>query len=133
MVGHVGQQFDAYRLLRRLGEGTYGLVYLGEPLSTGAQVAVKLLKFNLTPDRLHKFLTEARTVRLKHPHIVQLLDFGVADDTPFLVMAYAVGGNLRDRYPKGTQVPLAHVLSYVRQVASALQYAHDMRLIHRDV
>ena len=133
MVGHIGQEFDAYRLLRRLGEGSYGVVYLGEHRSSGAQAAIKLLKFNLTADRLKKFLTEARTIRLKHPHIVQLLDFGVADDTPFLVLEYAVGGNLRDYHPQGTPVPLTRVLSYARQIASALQYAHDMRLVHRDV
>lgn len=133
MVGHAGQEFDAYRLLRRLGEGSYGVVYLGEHRSSGEQVAIKLLKFNLTADRLKKFLTEARTIRLKHPHIVQLLDFGVADDTPFLVLEYAVGGNLRDQHPKGTRVPLALAFSYVSQLASALEYAHDMRLVHRDV
>ena len=133
MVGRVGQEFDAYRLLRRLGEGSFGVVFLGEHRSTGAQVAIKLLKFDLTAGRLKKFLTEARTIRLKHPHIVQLLDFGVADDTPFLVLEYAVGGNLRDQYPKGVQVPLPRVLTAVSQLASALQYAHDMRLVHRDV
>ena len=133
MASRVGQQLDNYRLLRLLGEGTYGEVYLGEDVSSGAQVAVKVLKFSLTPEKLKKFLTEARTMRLKHPHIVPLLDFGVAGETPFLVMDYATGGNLRDLHPRGTQVQLARVLAYVQQLASALQYAHGLRLIHRDV
>jgi hypothetical protein len=80
------------------------------------------------------FLTEARTLaRLRHPHIVRLLDFGLQEDIPFLVMDYAPGGTLRTRHPKGTQLPLQTVVSYVKQVASALQYAHEQRLLHRDL
>src|SRR5205823_4446293 len=71
--------------------------------------------------------------RLRHPHIVQVLDFGVQETTPFLVMDYAAGGTLRQRYPKGTPLPLDTVLIYVTQVAEALQYAHQEKLIHRDV
>jgi serine/threonine protein kinase len=65
---------------------------------------------------------------------VPLLDFGVTDsDVPYLVMEYAPRGTLRERHPLGTQVSLPTVVSYVNQVASALQYAHDLYLIHRDV
>jgi serine/threonine protein kinase len=80
------------------------------------------------------FLSEARTLaRLRHPHIVRVLDFGVQEGTPFLVMEYALGGTLRQLHPKGTRLPLQTVVSYVKQVASALQYAHKQRLIHRDL
>ena len=75
-----------------------------------------------------------RTILLRHPHIVPLLDFGISrDDLPYLVMEYAPEGTLRDRHPKGTRVPLPTVVSYVDQLASALQYAHDQRVIHRDI
>src|SRR5207248_4859551 len=70
---------------------------------------------------------------LRHPHIVRVLDFGLQEGIPFLVMDYAPGGTLRNRHPKGTRLPLETVVSYVRQVASALQYAHEQRLIHRDL
>jgi eukaryotic-like serine/threonine-protein kinase len=80
------------------------------------------------------FINEARMIRLQHPSIVPVLDFGVSrDNVPYLVMEYAPGGTLRDRHPRGTQLPPPILLSYTEQLASALQYAHDQRLIHRDV
>src|SRR5207248_2607201 len=71
--------------------------------------------------------------RLRHPHIVRVLDFGMQEGTPFLVMDYAPGGSLRQLHPKGTQLPFDTVVSYVKRVASALQYAHDEQLVHRDI
>src|SRR6266851_5294537 len=133
MADRVGQQIDDYRLIRLLGAGNFGEVYLGEHIHYQTQVAVKVLKIHLTPDTLKDFLNEARTVRLKHPHIIQIVDFGIADNTPFLVMDYAPNGTLRQCHPQGTRLPLQSILPYVKQVASALQYAHDTRLIHRDV
>ncbi len=61
------------------------------------------------------------------------MDFGVADDIPYLVMDYAPNGTLRQRHPRGTQLPLPTILSYIKQVAEALQYAHDEKFIHRDI
>lgn len=83
---------------------------------------------------MDQFRTEARTVaRLIHPHIVRILDFGVEGKTPFLEMDYAPNGTLRQRHSKGTCLPLDTIISYVQQVADALQYAHDEKLIHRDI
>lgn len=79
-------------------------------------------------------MREAQSLaHLSHPHIVRVLDFAVQDGTPFLVMEYAPGGTLRTRYPKETRLPLDTIVSYVSQVAAALQYAHDQRLLHRDI
>ncbi|MBV9614947.1 MAG: protein kinase, partial [Ktedonobacteraceae bacterium] len=64
---------------------------------------------------------------------IRVLDFDVDQHTPLLVMDYAPDGTLRQRHPKGQRLPLATVVPYVKQIASALQYAHDRRLIHRDV
>jgi outer membrane protein assembly factor BamB/serine/threonine protein kinase len=134
-LDRIGQQIGDYRLQRWLGGGGFGNVYLAEQVRDHSQAAVKLLQIRLSrSEELKAFINEARTIRLKHPHIVPLLDFGISrEDIPFLVMEYAVQGTLRDRYPKSTQVPLNIVRDYVLQVASALQYAHEQRLIHRDV
>jgi eukaryotic-like serine/threonine-protein kinase len=134
-VDRVGQQIGDYRLIRKVGSGSFGSVYLGEQTHEQTQVAVKILQAKLTQSQdLKEFINEARVMRLKHPHILPLLDFGVdEDDIPFLVMPYADGGTLRDRHARGTRLPLATVVSYVTPLASALSYAHSLHLIHRDV
>jgi eukaryotic-like serine/threonine-protein kinase len=107
---------------------------LGEHGHLGTQAAIKVLHGPLESRDLEGFLTEARTLaRLLHPHIVRVLDFGVQEAIPFLVLSYAAGGSLRMLHPKGTRLPFATVVSYVTQVAEALQYAHDEHLIHRDL
>jgi WD40 repeat protein len=135
MVARVGQQFDQYRLVRLLGQGAFGEVYLGENPRRQTLVAVKVLHTRLTTKELRSFLNEARIFRLKHPHIISILDFGIerTTETPFLVMDYAPNGTLRQRHPAGTQVPLPLIVQYVKQIAEALQYAHDERVIHRDI
>src|SRR6184192_2631682 len=134
MTDRVGQQLGHYRLLRLLGQGGFADVYLAEHLHLEIQVAVKVLSLRLSSDSVEQFRTEARTVaRLVHPHIVRVLDFGVEDGTPYLVMDYAPGGTVRTLHPKGTRLPLPTIVNYVKQVAEALQYAHERRLIHRDI
>jgi serine/threonine protein kinase len=134
MSNFVGQQFGNYRLIRLLGRGGFADVYLGEHIYLGSQAAVKVLRTQLTDESLEEFLREARTiVRLEHPHIIRVLECSMEDQVPFLVMNYAPGGTLCQRYPSGTRLPSEELLLYIKQVASALQYAHDRKLIHRDV
>ncbi|HEX6483080.1 MAG TPA: protein kinase [Ktedonobacteraceae bacterium] len=134
MTVRVGQRLGNYRLMQLLEQGNFAEVYLGAHMYLNTQAAIKVLHGELADQDMEDFLTEARTIaRLWHPHIVQVLDFGVEDMTPFLVMDYAPGGNLRQHHPKGTQLSLETILSYVRQIASALQYAHQEQVIHRDV
>jgi predicted ATPase/DNA-binding CsgD family transcriptional regulator len=129
-----GQQLGNYRLIRFLGQGNFAEVYLGQHIHLDTLAAIKVLHSQLTNDGLEDFLNEARTIaHLRHPHIVQVLDFGVEGTTPFLVMEYAPNGNLRQRHPKGVRLPIDTIVSYVKQVADALQYAHDRQLIHRDI
>jgi len=123
-----------YQLIRLLGEGGFAEVYLGEHIHLGTQTAIKLLHTQITSDDVDKFRDEARMIaRLIHPNIVRVFDFGVENKTPYLVMDYAPHGTLRHRHPKGTQLALSTIVSYVKQLADALQYAHDEKLIHRDV
>jgi WD40 repeat protein len=134
MADRVGQQLGNYRLLRLLGEGGFAEVYLGEHIHLGTSAAIKVLAARLSGEGVERFRQEARIIaRLRHPYIVRVLDFDVAQGTPYLVMDYAPSGTLRARYPKGTRLALETLLPYVRQVASALHYAHEQRLVHRDV
>jgi WD40 repeat protein/tRNA A-37 threonylcarbamoyl transferase component Bud32 len=134
MTDRVGQDLGHYHLVRLLGEGGFAEVYLGEHLDLGTPAAIKVLTTKLQSDEIDRFRAEARTIaRLKHPSIVRVLDFGVAGGVPYLVMDYAAQGTLRHRHPKGSRLAPATILPYVRQVASALQFAHEQKVIHRDV
>jgi serine/threonine protein kinase len=134
MSDRVGQQLGSYRLLQLLGQGGFAEVYLGEHIHLNTQAAIKALRTQLSTDDVSNFRIEARTIaHLIHPNIVQVLDFGVEGDTPFLVMAYAPNGTLRQRHPRGIPLPVESILLYVKQIAAALQYAHDKKVIHRDI
>src|SRR5437660_10101780 len=134
MIDRIGQHLGHYRIMRKLGSGGFADVYQAEHIYLNTLVAVKLLNTNLASGDIQNFHNEARTIaRLVHPHIVRILDFGMEESIPYLVMEYAPNGTMRQRHPKGTQVPLSLIVKYVRQVASALHHAHTQRLIHRDV
>jgi serine/threonine protein kinase len=133
-LSRVGQQLGNYRLARLLGSGGFAEVYLGEHVHLDAQAAIKVLLGELTPEDVQTFRSEARTlVRLFHPHIIRVLDFGIEGSTPFLVMDYAPHGTLRQLHPRQSRLPLSTVIPYVQQVAEALQFAHNEQVIHRDI
>src|SRR5437667_9503976 len=134
MSDRVGQRLGNYRLLHLIGRGNFADVYMGEHLHLNTQAAIKVLHTRLTSEESEKLRTEARTMaRLSHPYIIRVLEFGVEDSIPFLVMEYAPNGTLRQSHPKGTKVTLDIVVSYIKQVADTLQYIHTQKLIHRDV
>jgi serine/threonine protein kinase/Tol biopolymer transport system component len=125
---------NRFRLIRSLGKGSFADVFLAEHVYLKTLVALKILRVHLSPSVEERFLNEARLlVRLKHPHIVVIHDYGMEGGAPFLVIEYALHGSLRQRYPVGTQVPVADILRYTTQIASALQYAHEQRIIHLDI
>ncbi len=134
MADRVGQQFGNYRLVTLLGQGGFAEVYLGQHLRLNQQAAIKVLHAHLSDIEAEHFQQEAQTIAtLVHPAIIRVFDYDVQDSVPFLVMDYAPGGTLRRRYPRGSRLPLPQIVSYVKQVADALQYAHDQKFIHRDV
>ncbi|HZU03908.1 MAG TPA: protein kinase, partial [Ktedonobacteraceae bacterium] len=134
MADRVGQQLGHYRLLRFLGQGAFADVYLGEHQYLERLAAIKVLHLRMEQDTQEQFRLEARTIaNLQHPHIVQVHDFGLDEQTPYLVMEYTSGGTLLSQHPKGTRLCLEQIVTYVKQIASALEYAHQQRVIHRDV
>jgi serine/threonine protein kinase len=134
MSDRSGQTLGNYHLLHLLGRGGFADVYLGQHIHLGTLAAIKVLRVQLGNHDVEKFLHEAKIIaHLSHPHIVRVLDFGVEDGIPFLVMDHAPKGSLRELYTKGTLLPLTTIISYVKQVGDALQYAHEQKLIHRDV
>lgn len=159
MIDRSGQKLDNYRLFNLLGRGSFGEVYLAQHVVRKTRVAIKI--FNIDAKQVHDLdgrlllwqvaikifnidskqmnqpdiSEEIRNlVRLNgHPNIVRIIDFSVKPPAPFIVMDYAPNGTLATKHPRGIPVPLATVMVYVKQIASALQYAHDESLIHRDV
>jgi serine/threonine protein kinase len=122
-----------YRIIELLGQGGFADVYLGEHVSLRTPAAIKVLNDRPTREKKERFLTEAYiTARLPHRHIVQVFDFVEESASPFLVMHYAPHGDLETRH-RGERLPLDTIVSYVKQIAEALDYAHRRGVIHCDV
>jgi serine/threonine protein kinase len=133
MNNYPKDQIGRYRIVRQLGVGGFARVLLGEHIFLKRYAAIKILHHQPDKSEQQSFEAEAQhIVSLEHPHIVRVLDFGIEGVYPYLVMDYAPNGSLHDRY-QGNQLPLPLLLDYTRQVASALQYAHNHKIIHRDV
>jgi len=129
-----GQIWGDYRLVRLLGSGGFADVYEAEHRHLGTQAAIKILKGTPSPEQIETLRQEARLVmELDHPHIVRVLTFSVEHARPYLVLAYAAGGTLDTRHPSGIPLPIETVLTYTRQIATALQYAHDQHIVHCDI
>jgi len=132
----LGRRVGRYRLLRRLGEGGMGVVYLGEREGEyRKRVAVKLVRWALeSPEVLRRFHTERQTLAaLSNPNIVTLLDGGTTEDgMPYLVMDYVEGKPI-DEYCEERGLSLAERLRLFLQVSAAVQYAHQNLIVHCDL
>jgi serine/threonine-protein kinase len=128
---------DKVRLVRLLGEGAMGTVWVAHHLALDTEVAVKFISRKMTGDRpevLSRFEMEAKaTARIKSPHIVQVFDAGVANDTPYIVMELLEGESLATRLERTGWLSFVQCEQVVSQVARALGRAHDLGVVHRDI
>jgi len=127
-----------FRLVRRLGAGGMGTVFLAEQVGVGNRpVALKVLNRKLLddPDFLLRFQNEAgSTGRIRHPNVVTIFESGQADDgTPYIAMEFLEGESLGELVKKRGALPVAEVVEITQQVAEGLDAAHDLGIIHRDL
>ncbi|MFL6352559.1 MAG: protein kinase domain-containing protein [Bryobacteraceae bacterium] len=124
-----------YQLVRKLGTGGMGEVYLAQDTRLGRQVAVKILprEFSSDAERRRRFLREAKAASaLNHPSIVTVHDFGSEGDIDYLVMEYIAGKPL-DRIIPQKGLKAREALQYGIQIADAVSYAHAAGILHRDL
>jgi serine/threonine-protein kinase len=131
----VERQLGPYRVLRLLGEGGMGVVYLAERTDIGGKVAIKLLRDAwLSPMRRQRFEIEQHTLaQLNHPSIARIYDANTLEDgTPWFVMEYAEGVPLGEHL-KAQGATLRPTLELFRRICDAVEYAHNHAIIHRDL
>lgn len=131
-----GRTLGDFQVLRKIGQGGMGQVYLARQLSLKRQVALKILRDDLTANQtaLKRFQAEAEAVaRISHPNIVQVYAVGEQDGLRYMALEYVEGRNLRDYLDRKGPPDLPVALSVLKQVASALQRAAELGLVHRDV
>lgn len=128
---------EKLRLLRELGHGGMGVVWAARHETLETDVAVKLIRPERGQDAalIARFEREAKTTaRIRHPHVVQVMDFGSVDAAvPYIVMELLSGFSLAELLESGGRLSLATTLVLVQQVGSALASAHERGVVHRDI
>jgi serine/threonine-protein kinase len=132
----LGSTIGRYHLKEVLGRGAMGVVYLGEHTVTGKQVALKLMSPHLfaDPQAMQRFLQEARAADvLEHPNIVPIFDADEIDGVPYIAMKRVQGESLADTIEREGALEPQRGLGLLGQVATALDFAHERGIVHRDV
>ncbi|HSV47030.1 MAG TPA: serine/threonine-protein kinase, partial [Ramlibacter sp.] len=133
------KKLGRYDLVRVLGKGAMGIVYEGKDPNLDRRVAIKTVKVeNLSEEAAaeyeHRFRTEARSAaRLQHPNIVSVYDSDRDGDIAFLVMEFIQGDDLKHHLDRGNRYSLEQSLKMIRDLLSALDYAHKQGIVHRDI
>jgi serine/threonine protein kinase/uncharacterized tellurite resistance protein B-like protein len=128
---------DRYQVIERIGEGGMGTVYVGQHVTLGKRVALKVLKQEMSYDRtiVERFLREAKaTSSIEHENVVEILDFGhTPEGSAFFVMEFLRGRELGELMDELGPIPWSRAKGILIQVAEALAAAHDNGIIHRDM
>jgi Tol biopolymer transport system component len=124
-----------YRIERELGSGGMATVYLAHDVRHDRKVALKVLRPELSAILgAERFLAEIKTTaNLQHPHILGLFDSGEAAGLVYYVMPFVEGESLRDRLKREHQLPVDEAVRLAREIADALEYAHQRGIVHRDI
>jgi len=135
----IGKQIGSYRVIKALPSGGSGSVYQGQHLvfPERPMVAIKVLHAHLaSKQEYERFLQEARFLeKLRHPHILPIIDASMQDGLPYLIAEYASQGSLKERLelqaPK--PLPVEEAITILAQVGQALHFAHQQDIVHRDL
>src|SRR5690349_14765309 len=134
-MGSIRETLGPYEILRPIGAGGMGEVFVARDPKLGRKVAIKLLPARMATDRdtLTRFTQEARSASaLNHPNIVTIHEVGASEGTPFIVMEYIEGQDLRTLI-NGGPLPVSKVLDIGAQIADGLAAAHERGIVHRDL
>ncbi len=126
---------ERYRVERALGQGGMAIVYLARDLKHDREVALKVLRPELSAALgRERFAREIQlTARLQHPHILPVFDSGESSGQLWYTMPFVDGETLRARMARDGRLPVDTAIQLAREVASALAYAHDAGVVHRDI
>src|SRR3954470_20788630 len=125
-----------YRLERALARGGMGAVWVARHLQLDLDVAIKFMasEFTTSAEARTRFEREAKaSAQLKIPNVVQVQDYGIEDDTPYMVMELLEGEDLQGRLGREGRLAPAATLTIIEQVCRALRRAHEMGFVHRDL
>ncbi|OGS46547.1 MAG: hypothetical protein A2539_01570 [Elusimicrobia bacterium RIFOXYD2_FULL_34_15] len=129
-----------YEIIKELGKGAMGIVYLGKDPKINRQVAIKTVRFeeDVPEDQMkalkERFFREAESAgNLSHPNIIRIFDAGEDMDLSYIAMELLDGEDLKSRCEKSKLMPMKDLLDLVAKVASALDYAHQQGVVHRDI
>src|SRR5690242_1372356 len=131
----IGTRLGPYELIEEVGKGGMATVYRAYQPGVDRFVAVKVIHRSIASDAssLERFQREARLVtHLEHPHLLPIYDYNGVNDPPYIVMRYLESGTLKDVLDHG-KLPHEEIIYMMRQIASALDYAHRRQVIHRDI
>ncbi|GAB1421341.1 hypothetical protein MASR2M15_15010 [Anaerolineales bacterium] len=132
----IGKRLGSYEIIEELGKGGMATVYRAYHPKADRFVAIKVIHRAIATEAggLERFEREARLVtRLEHPHLLPVYDINIEHDPPYIVMRYLEGGTLKDVIHDKGAISLNEITHIMRQLGSALDYAHRRNVIHRDI
>ncbi|RME87624.1 MAG: hypothetical protein D6785_01755, partial [Planctomycetota bacterium] len=132
----VGKRLGECRILKKLGQGGMGAVYLGENLKLGRKEAIKVLSGEgaANAEQLMRFQREARAAgTLDSPHIVRVYNIGEDQGIPYISMEFVEGESIQDKINRDKKIEIKEAIDYIRQAAKGLLMAHEKGIIHRDI